>query len=378
MTINNYHIVILSSIKWDFLWQRHQILAEFFSVYSDVTFVETTGLRNPNLKKAISRLYRGIVIGQKLQKKEQNESLKILPPIILPPTNKVFRKINKLFFIPKLQRNISTFSNKPIILIIHLPTITSLDLMEKLNPIKVVYDCVLNFEKFPGVVKDIKITENILIKNADRFIVDSTHLIKKHADKQKDVIEIPAGVNFKHFNKLHQKDNPTNIVKKVTYFGGIDNYRIDWDIIESILTENIIVELIGPAPEKIPITHPNLIHIKPISHQLLPQALKDCDVLILPYKITEFTKGTFPAKLFECFATGKPIVATPLPDLENFKEIIEIGRTNESFINKLKLAFQKDLDFPNRKLERLKIAKENSWENRCSLFKEVLEDLVEL
>ena len=377
MTLDNYHIVILSSIKWDFLWQRHQIFAEFLSKNTDVTFVETTGLRNPDLKKAISRLNRGIVKGHTLQKKEENKTLKILPPIILPPTNKIFRKVNKSFFIPKLNRNIRGFSNKPIILLTYLPTKTSLDLLEKLNPVKVIYDCVLNFENFPGVVKDIQTTENTLIKLADCLIVDSIHLNKKHNKKRKDIIEIPAAVNFEHFNNLYQEKIFTTVVKKVTYFGGIDNYRIDWDIISRILSENIVVELIGPAPEKIPITHPNLIHIKTVSHQLLPQALKESDVLILPYKITEFTKGTFPAKLFECFATGKPIVATALPDLEGFEDVIEIGRTEESFISKLKSAIQNDVDCPTRRLNRLKIAKENSWENRCNKFKGVLENLID-
>ncbi|MGN7476661.1 hypothetical protein ACTHOQ_02305 [Solibacillus silvestris] len=300
----------------------------------------------------------------------------MLPPIVFPPTFKIFREINKLFFVPKLTRKINEFSSKPIILLTYLPTETSLDLSKQLKPVKLVYDCVLNFENFPGVVKDIKTTENILIKNADCFIVDSIHLHKKHKVKRKDIIEIPAAVNFEHFNALYEHEISNNIVKKATYFGGIDNYRMDWDIIRSLLSENIVVELIGPAPDKIPVSHPNLIHKKPISHHLLPQTLKESDVLILPYKITEFTKGTFPAKLFECFATGKPIVATALPDLEVYEEVIDIGRTPDSFASKVKLAVKQDLDFPDRRLARLEIAKENSWENRCNYFKDVLENKV--
>ena len=377
MNISNYHIVILSSIKWDFLWQRHQIFANYLSNYTDVTFVETTGLRNPDIKKAISRLYRGTVNGKNLQSKEADISLKILPPIILPPTSKLFRIMNKSLFVQKLRKSIKMGSNKPIILINYLPTQTSLDLVGSLNPEKVVYDCVLNFENFPGVVKDINDTENAFIKMADGFIVDSSHLIKKHSEKRKDIIEIPAAVDFEHFNSIYEENIPSTTVKKVTYFGGIDNYRIDWEIIESILAENIIVELIGPAPEKIPIIHPNLIHLQPVSHHLLPQALKDSDVLILPYKITEFTKGTFPAKLYECFATGKPIVATALPDLELFEEVIEIGRGKESFVAKLKSAIQYDVESPQRRLNRVRIAKDNSWENRCNTFKSVLEKLID-
>ena len=41
-------VVILSGVRWDFLWQRHQTLATLFAGAGYPTvFVETTGLANP-------------------------------------------------------------------------------------------------------------------------------------------------------------------------------------------------------------------------------------------------------------------------------------------------------------------------------------------
>ena len=57
-------VVILSGVRWDFLWQRHQDLATLFSRAGYPTvFVETTGLANPHpnretLRKVASRLSR--------------------------------------------------------------------------------------------------------------------------------------------------------------------------------------------------------------------------------------------------------------------------------------------------------------------------------
>jgi hypothetical protein len=43
-------VVILSGVRWDFLWQRHQTLATLFAGAGYPTvFVETTGLANPRL-----------------------------------------------------------------------------------------------------------------------------------------------------------------------------------------------------------------------------------------------------------------------------------------------------------------------------------------
>src|SRR5918999_6460145 len=49
-------VVILSGVRWDFLWQRHQTLATLFaSAGYPTVFVETTGLANPRPNKATLR-----------------------------------------------------------------------------------------------------------------------------------------------------------------------------------------------------------------------------------------------------------------------------------------------------------------------------------
>ena len=49
-------VVVLSGVRWGFLWQRHQTLATLFARAGYPTvFVETTGLANPGpsaLRKA--------------------------------------------------------------------------------------------------------------------------------------------------------------------------------------------------------------------------------------------------------------------------------------------------------------------------------------
>lgn len=57
-------VVVLSGIRWDFLWQRHQILATLFAQNGYPTvYVETTGLRNPSpdpetATKVLRRVFR--------------------------------------------------------------------------------------------------------------------------------------------------------------------------------------------------------------------------------------------------------------------------------------------------------------------------------
>ncbi|KGR77650.1 hypothetical protein CD29_14530 [Ureibacillus manganicus DSM 26584] len=372
MKIEDVHIVILSSIKWDFLWQRHQIIAEYFSQFTDVTFVETTGLRNPNFLKSVERLYRGFTF--KGKKKLQRKKINILPPIVAPPTFKLFRTINQHIFTPTLASKIITYSNKPILVISYLPTTTAHYLIDELNPMATIYDCVLNFENFPGIPKDIVATEDALIRRADLLIVDSGFLMRKHQDKGVAMKQIPSAVDFERFYQVSEGYRASSGALRATYFGGIDHYRIDWGIIEQLLAAGVTVELIGPAPDGIPIEHESLIYKGTVPHDELPHALRDCDVLILPYKITEFTKGTYPAKLFECFATGKPIISTPLPDLISYRHLIGIAETPSLFTEKVLVAGREDDE--NRRNRRIELARENSWEVRCHSYLEAVEQVL--
>ncbi len=52
-----------------------------------------------------------------------------------------------------------------------------------------------------------------------------------------------------------------------------------------------------------------------VPHEGLPASLAGVDAYVLPYEINNLTKGISPAKTYECLATGKPVVASPLPAL---------------------------------------------------------------
>ena len=50
----------------------------------------------------------------------------------------------------------------------------------------------------------------------------------------------------------------------------------------------------------------------------LLERLKRCDALLLPYADTEWNRGITPAKIYECLATGLPIVSSKMPGLKAF------------------------------------------------------------
>jgi teichuronic acid biosynthesis glycosyltransferase TuaH len=84
------------------------------------------------------------------------------------------------------------------------------------------------------------------------------------------------------------------------------------------------------------------------------------DVALLPNRTTGYMRGSLPMKLVQYLAARLPVVATDLPSIEPFASWIEIGKTEQDFIRKIRLAVEK----PNevKRQEGLEIARRNSWD----------------
>ena len=368
-------IIILSSIEWKFQWQRHQIFACFFSqVCNKVIFVESLAKRNPAIRD-IPRIDERVIKFVKSSAKrnllkDKNripENLIIISPLVLPSTFNIFRKINRKLFIPMLVKLIKTQGIENPIVLNYLPTQTSLDLIDAFKPSLVIYECVQNFPKFPGVPKDTEMIEKKIILNADLVFTDSDFLYKKIKKIRNDVKRILPGVDFNHFQRA-DKGRVQKEISTLCYFGGINERRIDFNLLNGIASGGKFeIHMIGPVRSKIPHLSKNVIFSGEVSYQELPKYLKSFDCFILPYKVNEFTKGIIPAKLFECFATGKPIIATPLPSFYEFRDLIYIAHNADEFLDIIKNI--KTLENESKYKKRKEIAQKNSWNSR---FKEIV------
>jgi hypothetical protein len=69
--------------------------------------------------------------------------------------------------------------------------------------------------------------------------------------------------------------------------------------------------------------------------------IRDCDVTIIPYRLTDWTRHCLPVKVFEYLAEGKPVVATPLPELELLRDVVTVA-SPDSFAQAIERALASD------------------------------------
>ena len=367
---SDHGVVILSSIEWGFLWQRHQIFASYLTkLASQVVFVESLPKRLPSateLSRVLRRL-KGVTHFYSPYTSVRPPNLEIISPKALPPLSPMLDRINKAIFLPRLARAILDLSGPKPIVITYLPTRTALDLLDLLNPCLVVYDCVTYWKADPRAPASAGELEPTLLERADTVIADSDFLVSHVGKRRPDVVQIPPGVDFEHFNSLSRR-----VVKKVEiacYFGGVGP-RINVNLLARV-ARHFRLLIVGPIRVRMPPLPETARVTGPVPHQQLPGYIREADVLLLPYLVNEFTQGVMPAKLFECFATGLPIVGTAIPSLLQYKDLINVASSEEEFLHYL--ANIEGYEDEEKQAKRIEIARQQRWQTRADCLAEHIE-----
>jgi glycosyltransferase involved in cell wall biosynthesis len=176
--------------------------------------------------------------------------------------------------------------------------------------------------------------------------------------------------DIRHFSKAAdpQTSVPADLEKiphpRIGFVGMVDLIRFDSELIRLVAANPeyhvVIVGGAMPGAERSLLDLPNvhLLGMKPLDE--LPGYLKGMDVCLMPYRLNDATRSIYPLKLHEYMATGKPVVATAIPAVDNFRDLIYVAENENQFVEQITRAL-KEKD-PEVVLRRRVCAAEHSWE----------------
>ena len=108
------------------------------------------------------------------------------------------------------------------------------------------------------------------------------------------------------------------------------------------------------------------------SNRELAKYARAFDVGFMPYDCFDEEKlHCLPLKLFEYFALGLPVVATPILELREFEDLVYFGDTAKELEQAITLALQEPPDSPKRR-QRIEIARNHSIENLADALSKAL------
>ena len=357
-------VVILSGVRWDFLWQRHQTLATLFARAGYPTvFVETTGLANPGLDRSTLRKVGARLRGSGSASSDSGGGPDVYSPLVLPPTARVFRRINRRILVQRVARDLRSIIGAPPVVVAYPPTRTTLDLLDVLKPRLVLYDRADDYRHFPGAPSDLAATERELLARADLVSCTSTPLLEDARRLRPDAFLSGPAVDYDRFAAL-QGPRPAAPPRTVCFFGHAGRERVDFEALRTIADAGFRVRLVGdldPAGKKV-LTGPNVEYVGEVSHDELPAALAGVDAFVLPYRINGLTRGISPAKTYECLATGRPVVAAPLPALGELAGHVYPATGPGEYVEVLRNLGDSETEGKIR--ARVRLARANSWDAR--------------
>jgi teichuronic acid biosynthesis glycosyltransferase TuaH len=121
--------------------------------------------------------------------------------------------------------------------------------------------------------------------------------------------------------------------------------RIDLRFLEATAATGCPILLVGPRPPTFDdrrfrelIDRPNVHWVGPKPFDELPSYMRVIGVGLLPYRDTAFNRASFPLKLLEYLAAGRPVVATDLPAVRTLGPEVRIGRDPHEFASEVERA----------------------------------------
>ena len=349
--VSKKNFLIFSTADWSSkYWTNKQNVAhELAKKGHNVIYVESIGLRKPNItsKKDFLRVSKKIFHSFKTNKKRGNIQV-ISPPIIPMKTKfKFFFKIFNFYLEKKIIRIIKKEKIKEINIITYHPFFQLNKLKNYVN--KIIYHCVDDLSSVEGIHKrSFKFYDKKLIKQADYIFTCCHDFYIRFKRLKKKVYFLKNAVSEDFLKSSKKKYKIPKELKKIKkpifgFYGVISDFKLNLKIYLKIIIENKNCNFLFIGDEyesnkekyfKEIIKKKNVLFLDYKRYTDLPKYLKFIDFGLLIYKQNHYTKNMFPLKINELLLCDIPVMINKVNAIRYFpKGIIHLNSEANNFSN---------------------------------------------
>lgn len=367
-------VLLFSSSDWNGLWgSRQQVALELNRRGYRVLFIERFA--------GLEHLYRYPEMRQRRftsrQLVEQVDGLwRVMPPPLLPGYYyfPLVAQLNANIVGWRLNQAIVRFlrGQRPILWMFkpehHF-------MIGRYNELVSVYHCIDEYTVGTSGRKKATIEqlENRMLHKADVVFANSIITWENKKKIAPNAIRFPSGANVAHFGQaltLTSHPQTATLPRPILMYAGSINEKIDLRLLLDLANRRpewtivMIGELYLGADladlvriRQLPNIH--LVGKRPFDE--LPSWFAAADICLLPYVSGEATRYRSPLKLYEYLATGRPIISTPHPEVDELSHCVSIA-SPDNWIDRINAILQPDGE--SQRQERLAEAEKHSWKVR--------------
>lgn len=372
------HVLVQGTADWHqpIATNQHYMARELSKEF-DITFVESLGLRRPeiNLRDFI-RVWRRLV-GNRTALSEMRmtpNNLRVVSPKVVPNHSGPWRALNGMLlaryfddWIRSEKRVFWTYS----------PVTYGFESRADVA----LYHCVDLYGTFPGIDSGLVDKEERRLAAAGVIAAGSSEVVVDHLRKQgfRTVHYWPNVADTEEFTKAMPSHSTPR--SGAVFAGNLTEKKVDFDLLMRLVTEGVELHLAGPDAEGGGSSKSRLAELVAsgakyhgmLNLQELSKLMVKCKVGLIPYKITPYTRGVSPLKTYEYLAAGLSVVSTLLPGVESLEPDVVLAEDGDKFVAATKRAV---LAPENSVANRIKIAEGHSWAGRGETARSVIQGLM--
>lgn len=348
-------------------------------------YVNSIGMRMPvpgQTEIAWKRYQRKLRSLTKGLQRDQATGLWIFSPVFIPSYSPRMLELNGRLLAAQIRWVTRRLGMRNPSAAVSLPTWVST--VERLTWRSLVFERCDDFTTLPEAAgSDIAAMELRLLKQCDHVAYVSRDLFERERRGVADAQYLGHGVDVEQLARARPigtpRPDPPEVLRHlpgpiVGYYGGLDDYRMDKDLMIKVARHVAPGTLVLIGPEQMDLStvkaEPNVVHIG----QMLPEDLAShaahFDVGIIPFLRNEFNRLCNPIKLQEYLALSFPIVATSLPAYDAFVGLMLTAESHDAFLESLDRALA-DHD-PDLARRRRAAVHGNDWEKVTSKMARML------
>jgi len=329
-------LLVLSHLRWDFVFQRPQHLMTRAGRSWPVLFVEEplvkAGLNEARLDERV--VAPGVTV-----------AVPILPEGL---SREAVIRTQRVLLDAALARR------RPARLYAWFYTPMALHFAGHLAPDAIIYDCMDELSAFRGAPPELTQFERRLMSRSDLVFTGGRSLYEGKRNLHENVHAFPSSIDQAHFRPARAalpdpQDQARLARPRVGYFGVVDE-RMDLDLVDRVAAArpDWSVVMIGPVVKIDPATLPRRANIHWLgqkSYAELPSYLSNWDVGFMPFALNEATRFISPTKTPEFLAAGVPVVSTPIADVINpwgTKGLVSIAYDAEQAVTMIEASMRRN------------------------------------
>jgi GT2 family glycosyltransferase/glycosyltransferase involved in cell wall biosynthesis len=372
--------VCFSAQDW---WYHNRAHSDFqlmrsIAAHRKVLVVNSIGMRMPTPGRSTQVLRR---VGRKLR----SVAMLVRRPLRELPGFYVMSPLPLPFYGSPLARRVNALLVRAQVLAVsralglHRPVImvtipTAWDVVRPMRRQALVFNRSDRHSSFPESDRPtIEALERGLLERSDHVLYVSTALMDEERRMTGDrAYFLDHGVDTDHFRRRPESEQPADIRAipgpRVGFFGALDDYLVDFDLLERIAGElsDVSLVLIGDAtvPMERLTRHPNVHWLGFRPYETIPGYGSGFDVAIMPWLDNPWIKHSNPIKLKEYLALGLPVVSTDFQELVNYADRVRIAASGDLFLDAVRATLREGGPRPADDLRRSVLGA--SWSSRAA------------